>query len=58
MEQTWKQFVRTGKIQDYLTYCKESKNEVKVHVKEKEQKDGADHSAYRNGAGSSAHRGL
>ena len=61
VEQEWIHFESTGKVSDYLTYsraCGTETGSATDSAKEESTKDGADHCAYRYGAGSYTHRGL
>ena len=62
IEQTWMQFESTGRIDDYLAYSRAQKEEIAIgtssNMKERDQKNGADHSAYRYGVSSNTRGGL
>lgn len=57
-EETWKQFMSTGRVTDYLAY------KMIEHMADSEQKargvakHGAEYGVDRNGAVSDTHRGL
>lgn len=62
-EQEWMHFASTGRIADYLAYSRARETGLTAAAggsiaKESEQKDGADHYAYRYGVSSDTHRGL
>lgn len=58
----WIRFEHTGSVADYLAYSKSDWEHAGADTgrdaKESETRDGADHCAYRYGAGSYTHRGL
>lgn len=61
----WIRFESTGCIKDYLDYSskvtcekRETANNLKSKEQESENRDGADHYAYRYGTGSNPHRGI
>ncbi len=62
-EQEWMRFEVTGRVDDYLAYSRGRSVEMLIpaggsNAKESEQKDGADHCAYRYGVSGDTHRGL
>ena len=62
INQDWMRFESTGSVSDYLAYSGAKTEHGGVDTgsstKESGTKDGADHCAYRYGAGSDTHRGL
>lgn len=63
IDKEWMQFASTGRINDYLAYNKAQETGLTGKnaggdVKEREQRNGADHCAYRYGVSSDTHWGL
>ncbi len=64
--QDWMRFAHTGRVADYLAYSQAEAASEAGHMRagtnreqtESEARDGADHCAYRYGAGSHTHWGL